>query len=215
MKRKIKEASALAKLIDTKGLTDLTAWLTDQAKTYSLDWLLAHLDDGVVWGKRQGGRLVLASEILKKMQQQENPEVKATYGVTPELRLDTLQQARLFNEKAELLLWRDGDNQLQARLIQDPSDEITVTWLECFDEPQLLWGTHGIFADDEFTLIWDGSQGMHQIVPIKLELDSESKIVKNKEPKLRVRHYLSKEGEARVVASRLFGIDNEEEVNHG
>ena len=144
----------------------------------------------------------LRREILKKMEHQENPEVIAAYEFIPQLRLETLQQARLFGENAELLLWRDGDNKLQARLIQDADDVSKVTWRECFDEPQLLWGTHGIPANieidgelnDNFTLIWEGSQGMHQIIPIKLEVDGESKIVKGKEPKLRVRHYLCKEG---------------------
>jgi len=200
--------------IATDDLSELKTWLEGKANAHNLNWLLAHLDDGVVWGNRQGGRLVLASEILKKMEQQDNIQVKAAYEATPELRLETLQQARLFGKKAELLLWRDGDNQFHARLIKD-SDTTNATWLDCFDEPQLLWGTHGIPADDKFTLIWDGSQGMHQIVPIKLALDVDSKIVENKFPKLRVRHYLSHEGEARVVASRLFGIDNDEEVNHG
>lgn len=140
--------------------------------------------------------------------------MQATYAAAPELRLETLQQARLFAEKAELLLWRDGDGNLRARLIEDTDDAATATWLQCFDEPQLLWGTHGIPANDDFTLIWEGSQGMHQIIPIKLALDGESKIVKGKEPKLRVRHYLNKEEdrEARVVASRLIGIDNIEET---
>jgi hypothetical protein len=63
-------------------------------------------------------------------------------------------------------------------------------------------------------LIWEGSQGMHQIIPIKLDVDGDNKIVKGKEPKLRVRHYLNKkeEGEARMVASRLVGIDNKAET---
>lgn len=205
--------------ITTRDLSNLTIWLTSQAKTHKLLWLLAHLDDGVVWGKRLGERLVTSVGILKEMKQQDNSQVKSAYEVTPELRLETLQQARLFGENAELLLWRDGDNQFHARLIEDTSDPTNATWLQCFDEPQLLWGTHGIPAkveadnelNEKFTLIWEGSQGMHQIIPIKLEVDSDNKIVKSKAPKLRVRHYLNKkaEGEARVVASRLAGIDIE------
>lgn len=248
MKRKIEGITAVAIPVDTKALVELESvdaqeataakpsdakdsavllnWLTEQAKTHGSCFLLAHLDDGVVWGEMFGDRLVLASEVLREMEPQNNPEVKAAYDFTPPLRLETLQQARLFGENAELLLWRDGDNKLSARLIKDTNDPTSADWLEYFDEPQLLWGTHGIPAkiesdhelNEKFTLIWEGSQGMHQIIPIKLEVDDNSKIVKNKAPKLRVRHYLNKEGEARIMASRLVGVDNnsnDEEVNHG
>lgn len=216
MARTIIDCSArLDKDIATDDLSELKTWLEEKAKAYNLEFLLSHLDDGVVWGKMLGnGHLAISGEVLKKMEQQDNIQVQATYGAAPELRLETLQQARLFGEKAELLLWRDGDGNLRARLIEDTDNAATATWLQCFDEPQFLWGTHGIPADDGFTLIWEGSQGMHQIIPIKLEVvDGDNKIVQGKEPKLRVRHYLNKEedGEARVVASRLVGIDNEKE----
>lgn len=223
MARTIIDCSArLDKDIATDDLSELKTWLEEKAKAYNLEFLLSHLDDGVVWGKMLGnGHLAISGEVLKKMEQQDNIQVQATYGAAPELRLETLQQARLFGEKAELLLWRDGDGNLRARLIEDTDDAATATWLQCFDEPQLLWGTHGIPAkveadnemNEKFTLIWEGSQGMHQIIPIKLEVDGENKIVEKKEPKLRVRHYLNKEKdrEARVVASRLVGIDNQEE----
>ena len=204
--------------IATNDLSELKSWLEEKAKAYNLEFLLAHLDDGVVWGKKlDDGRLATSNDILKKMKPQDNIQVKAAYETAPELRLETLQQVRLFGKNAELLLWRDGDNKPRARLIEDVTDAVNATWLQRFDEPQLLWGTHGIPANSDFTLIWEGSQGMHQIIPIKLDLDGECKIVKSKEPKLRVRHYLSKEGEAHVVASRLVGIDNinDEEVNHG
>ncbi len=209
--------------IATDDLVKLKPWLEEKAKDFKLDFLLAHLDDGVVWGKNLGdASLAISREILTKMKPQDNIQMQAAYETAPELRLETLQQARLFGKEAELLLWRDGDNNFHARLIADVTDAATATWLQCFDEPQLLWGTHGIPADvesdkelnDQFTLIWEGSQGMHQIIPIKLDLvQSDSKIVKGKEPKLRVRHYLNKkeDGEARVVVSRLVGIDNDEE----
>lgn len=216
MTRTITDANpARLEKIATGDLVELKTWLEEKGKAYSLEFLLAHLDDGVVWGKMLvNGPLVISGEVLKKMEQQDNIQVKAAYEAAPELRLQTLQQARLFGEKAELLLWRDGDNELHARLIADTKDVANATWLECFDEPQLLWGTHGIPADDDFTLIWEGSQGMHQIIPIKLDVDGDNKVVEKKEPKLRVRHYLNKEEdcEARVVASRLVGIDNVKET---
>jgi CRISPR-associated protein (TIGR03984 family) len=216
MTRKITGAKpARLEKIATGDLVELKPWLEKKAKKYELKWLLAHLDDGVVWGRiLDAGPLATSDEVLKDMKQHDNLTVKADDNFTPPLRLETLQQARLFGEKAELLLWRDGDNELHARLIADVTDTANTTWPQCFDEPQLLWGTHGIPANDDFTLIWEGSQGMHQIIPIKLDVDGDNKIVKGKEPKLRVRHYLNKkeEGEARMVASRLVGIDNKAET---
>jgi CRISPR-associated protein (TIGR03984 family) len=124
----------------------------------------------------------------------------------PALRAATLQQARLFAPHAEMLLWRDGDNAWHARLIRDlPSDESTAAaaWHDAFDEPQLLWGTHGRHLPGGFTLLADGAQGLRHAVPMALPLGLGGAATP---PRLVVRHYLNTDGFARVVASRLVGL---------
>ena len=42
----------------------LKAWLAEKAKEYQLTTLLAHADNGVVWGKVDDGTLVTACEAV-------------------------------------------------------------------------------------------------------------------------------------------------------
>src|SRR5689334_18044010 len=81
----------------------LLAWLLEQALAYRLDYLLAHADDGVIWGKVVDHHLVVSSEVAPK--------------ISPALQWETLQTARLFGQPGELLGWRDPDHGWQTRLI--------------------------------------------------------------------------------------------------
>ncbi|MCI0694047.1 CRISPR-associated protein Csx19 [candidate division KSB1 bacterium] len=202
MKRIIQELQpALMDTISYDGTNDVKAWLVKQAEVYKLKWLLAHADDGVIWGRIDGKQLITSHEAAKGNAVAEK--------ACPELRVETLQQARLFAEHAELLLWRNGDNVWHARLIRDAQAGEKVGWDESFDELQLLWGTNGkhLHFDDEkedFTLLEDGAQGLRHAVPIKLTLGEKGVTTP---PRLRVRHYLVKEDFARVAVSRLVGFD--------
>ncbi|HWP47350.1 MAG TPA: CRISPR-associated protein Csx19 [Candidatus Limnocylindrales bacterium] len=195
MKLEIKSYPAVVQPIPTDTIQDVKAWLQTQAVQYKLKWLLAHADDGVIWGKiNDNGQLVTSNGVA--------PEV------SPPLRAETLQQARLFAEHAELLLWRDGDNRWHARLIRQPVNGETPIFTDAIDEPQMLWGTHGEHRNG-FTLLRDGAQGLCHAVPMELPLG------KNREanpPYLWVRHYIQEDdsGFARIVASRLVKLKNEE-----
>lgn len=204
-RRQIKPYPALFKEIAVGAMRgkNPAEWLLEQAHEYSLKWLLAHADDGVIWGRVDSGRLVTSYEAARNHAHGRN--------VCLPLRIETLQQARLFAPHAELLLWRDGNKQetWHAGLIRDAqnSDEAAnALWTDAFDEAQMLWGTHGDRLPDDFTLLRDGSQGLRHAVPLSLRLDADGK---TDPPRLIVRHYLNGEGLARIVASRLVELKEE------
>jgi CRISPR-associated protein (TIGR03984 family) len=190
MKREIKSHPAVVELIAVDSISDVKGWLQAQATKHTLKWLLAHADDGVIWGELRDGQLVTSDSVA--------PEV------SPPLRAETLQQARVFAGDAELLLWRDGDNQWHARLIRQSADGETPTFTDVIDEPQMLWGTHGEHRNG-FTLLRDGAQGLRHAVPMQLPLGQNHE---TNPPRLWVRHYLQEDpnGFTRIVVSRLFDL---------
>jgi len=191
MKREIRPDPAFVETIAAENINDVKGWLQRQAGQHKLKWLLAHADDGVIWGKvNDNGQLITSDSVASE--------------VSPPLRAATLQQARLFSEDAELLLWRDGDNQWHARLIRKAANGETPTFTEAIDEPQMLWGTHGEYRN-RFTLLRDGAQGLRHAVPMELPLGRNSETTP---PRLWVRHYLHKDdnGFTRIVASRLVEL---------
>jgi CRISPR-associated protein (TIGR03984 family) len=195
MKREINKACpAVVEFIDTSEIGDVKKWLQKQAGIYGLKWLLAHADDGVIWGRIDNGELITSDTVA--------PEV------SPPLRTETLQQGRLFATHGELLLWRDGDNHWHARLIRDADNDETSKWQEAIDEFHILWGTHAQPLCHGFTLMIDGIQGLCHAVPIELvgEFSKE-----NRPLRLCVRHYIEEDedGFARIVASRLVDLKKE------
>lgn len=200
MKREIKNEfpAHVERNVDLTGLNEIKTWLQKQATKYSLKWLLAHADDGVIWGKiDNNGRLITSYEASEG-----DDEARTA---CPGLRIKTLQQARMFSNDGELLLWRDADSASgwQARIIRNAQSDDTVEWNEYYDEPQLLWGTHGRHLRHGFTLLWDGAQGLRHAVPVQLALRQQNE---TDPPRLCVRHYINKTGFARVVASRLLSL---------
>ena len=174
----------------------LLKWLKQQAEQYQLTYLLAHADDGVIWGKFQNGKLITTTEPVKLF-----PECDF-----PTLRKETLQQCRIFGDKSEVMIWKT-DGGFKARLIQDEhlmeDDYIT--------ESQILWGTHGKHHENGFTLLWDGSQGLKHAVPFReIGLEKNGNL-KNK-VRLIVRHYINYDdsGVARIYLSRLVDLTNKE-----
>jgi CRISPR-associated protein (TIGR03984 family) len=200
--RRIKPHPAVAEPVPVTALDSVKDWLQQQATQRQLPWLLAHADDGVIWGRLVEGRLVTAHDVAQGD--------AAALPYCPELRTVTLQQARLFGDQAELLLWRDGENIWHARLIRD-ADQATgdnADWLDALDEWQMLWGTHGKPLANNFTRLWDGAQGLRHAVPMSLTLANGGKTTP---PRLHVRHYLAKDEDfARIVASRLVSLEKEE-----
>ncbi|HKQ08174.1 MAG TPA: CRISPR-associated protein Csx19 [Blastocatellia bacterium] len=187
MTREIKSLPAVVKLIPADNITDLKDWLQIQATAYSLIYMLAHADDGVIWGRMNGGQLETSND--------------AVPSISPPLRLKTLQSVRLFSAQGELLLWRVEEIRYRSRLIHNLQGGETSDWDEAFDEPQLLWGTPDEQLPNGFTLLRDGAQGLRHAVPLQLALNRAIN------PRLIVRHYLTKENFARVAASRLVNIE--------
>ncbi len=165
--------------------TELQKWVTAQARTYRMKWLLAHADDGVIWGEVRDDGLHLSSDIFP------NDDSPAIF---PPLRAVTLQQAHLFGPSAELLLWRDGVD-WRARMIQDGLGENG----EYFDESHLLWGDRAEDHKDGFLLVRQGNEGLRHAPPLpQAELPA----------RLQVRHYLAydPDGQAYVAFSRLVAL---------
>jgi CRISPR-associated protein (TIGR03984 family) len=167
---------------------EAVAWLEKQMSD-ERPWLLAHADDGVIWGKRgDGGRLITSHDL-------------AEY-VSPELRFVTLQQVFVFGERGgEVRLWREDDG-WQARLITDVSDE------EPIDEAHILWGTEVIanYPNVGFTHVREKrQQGLDHVVPVIVT----EKQLEERQLKLLVRHFVEYDeetGEARIALSRLVTV---------
>lgn len=200
---------------DLAGLDKEPAdWLVKQAQQHKLGdpcYLLAHADDGVIWGRLDGNALATSHQALAKAQAREKwdgPRLAAARHTLAELRPTTLQQARLFSAQGELLVWRDGDGRWQGRLISNAPNDQAANWSDSFDEPQLLWGTHGTHLADKFTLLEDGAQGLRHAVPCKLKLDDKD-FGQTTPPRLTVRHYLDydKQGQAYIAVSRLVTLE--------
>jgi len=195
VKREIISRPAVVEPIADCSISDVKVWLQKQAVQHNLRWLLAHADDGVIWGELRDGQLVTSDSVV--------PEV------SPPLRAETLQQARSFAIHAELLLWRDGDNRWDARLIRDAAEGEDYAFTDAIDEPQILWGTDPQPLVNGFTLMSDGAQGLRHAIP----LDVRGKFDESSRPlRLWVRHYLQDDesGFTRIVASRLFDVKLEE-----
>lgn len=176
---------------------DLKQWLAKQMNA-GRGWLLAHADDGVIWGRWESGELITSHDIAS--------------DISPELRLVTLQQAFLFGEQDEVRLWRE-DESWCARRIDGRSDAGGDKANECFDERQVLWGTEAHYIDRtrKFTHVREKSQqGMDHVVPVVVDSDE----LRQRKLRLRIRHYFdydSATGEARIALSRLVGLETGEQ----
>ena len=173
-----------------------STWLVGQAQAHGLTTLLAHADDGVIWGRVTGGQLALSG--------------RAFPDVSPRLRSSTIQQVRLFGEQAELLIWRDGDGEWCARLLRDEEGVSDDQWR--FDESQLLWGDHQVGESVKgFTLVADGQQGLRHAVPLPAQ-DVHFGPAGWHPLRLKVRHYLVRDNDGMlvVIQGRLVELQVEE-----
>lgn len=200
-------ARGIASDVSEDALGDPRAWLEDKnrAKKIGARFLLAHAEDGVIWGKfDDDGNLKTSFEASANAKY--DAEYLKGWG-RAQLRKETLWQARIFGDDAELFLWRDGDGLFHARVIQEggalATDEKGIYFQEAFDEPQILWGTDAKPLDDDFTLMTDGAQGMRHAVPSKVDSVPDESV---RPLRLVVRHYLANEDVARVAASRLVEV---------
>lgn len=177
---------------------DTRNWLQAMAQKHNFRWLLAHADDGVIWG-RLDDRLLLSSDV--------DPQV------SPLLHATTLQQVRLFDENGELFIWKD-DLGWHSRLWMDgdilPDNRPPDVQ---YDERQALWGDQAEPLKNDFTRLTERRQsGMTHCPPLLIEqnaLDSGQRLM------LHVRNYVrfdETSGEARIAFSRLADLSLEEEA---
>jgi CRISPR-associated protein (TIGR03984 family) len=165
---------------EAEDLTNLRSWLQDHAKALNLEFLLAHADDGVIWGKFENHQLITAD------------------SGTP-LRLSTLQQCRIFGKTAEVMLWK-ANGIWKYRSIADDSAVLFIP------EVQILWGTKVERSHKGFTIVTEGSQGFQHAIPLSL---TEAAFTNDNHPlRLEVRHYISydEDGAARIECSRLVNV---------
>lgn len=163
---------------------DIKSWLEEKAKVNSLRWLLAHADDGVVWGVVRDDGLHLSNGLF-----------------SPDLRSETLQMARLFGETCELYLWR-ADGGWRSRLLKEGEGKEN----EYYDESQLLWGTEIEGEEDGFVLLRQGAEGLRHAPPIyRADLKSP---LKDNPLQLNIRHFVNYDvdGQAYVKFSRLISV---------
>lgn len=196
MKREIKACRELMRMVDVPTPLEPVVWLTEQASAAC--YLLAHADDGLIWGKVEDGILTTSHDAVHGTNYAE---------ISPPLREVTLQTARLFNENGEVYLWRDADTGTwRARMIYTATDDQEATFVEAIDERQLLWGNEAEAISDTFTLLSDSGQGLRHIAPVAIAADALPL-------RLRVRHLISEDetGFARITASRLVKLEDNHE----
>ncbi|MGB7712164.1 MAG: CRISPR-associated protein Csx19 [Microcoleus sp.] len=177
----------------------LKDWLKHQAQNYQLPYLLAHAEDGVIWGHFdiESGTLTSAREVF--------PECNF-----PELRLKTLQQCRVFGKAGEVFLWNSNGKWRSRLILESKASELLNKEKEQFGllpEFQILWGTKGQ-EKDNFTLLSDGLQGLKHAVPLTgINFESDEKKLK-RPVKLEVHHYFcyDLDGVARIFISRLVSL---------
>lgn len=181
--------------LPTAGVdTDLRAWLTSMAG--DCQFLLAHADDGVIWGRVASGQLVTQPTSFDGV-----PHVRC-----PELDSTTLQQCRLFGSTTEVLLWRDATGWCARRITDAPGDALYVA----YDEQQIMWGTIGLATKDGFTLVEDGNEGLRHAVPCAVPATAfrsdRGPLVRPL--RLHVRHFVdyNADGVARIALSRLVDV---------
>jgi CRISPR-associated protein (TIGR03984 family) len=182
MQRKIVAGKYAGRAVPVPVDAELEAWLNTKAREHDLRWLLAHADNGVIWGVLDDTALRLSSEIF-------GPDALT-------LSWETLQQARLFGPQAELRLWQ-GPSGWQAYVLSDGEGES----VEQLDEEHLLWGTQSGKQRDGFTEFVEGSQGIVHTPPLNAAPS-------NRRARLLVRHYIREDdaGVVRIVLSRVVEL---------
>jgi CRISPR-associated protein (TIGR03984 family) len=174
---------------------------TGDAPDPARPWLLAHTDGGVVWGRRDPGDAWRLSS-------------DAFPHACPRLATGGVQQARVFGDADEILLWRTPAGMHGRRLADlphsgspDGDTERPATWLAPYEQPYLLLADRLLEEPRQgFSLVGDAA-GSRQAVPLTCEPGWFSG---GRWPlALRVRHYLQADrdtGAVRVAASRLAGL---------
>lgn len=186
-------------------IADPRQWLDNwlgQHPALVMQGLLAHADDGVIWGKVEQSVVTLSSQYYP--------------DTSPALQAQTLQQLRLFGPQAELYLWRTAELTFQARLLQD-QDLTSLPNLSgrsstsYFEEAQILWGDRlddSYAPQNGFMPVAEG-QGLRHTPPVAVPAAAFGPENNRRPLRLYVRHYLTTDeiGQTRIYLSRLVKVD--------
>ena len=183
----------IVKKLDSPIFSDnesLKKWIEIQAREHKLQYILAHAEDGVIWGRFDDG-LKTSGDVFDQF---------------AKLRSQTLQQCRMFGNTCEVMLWKVG-KEWKSRSINDTNNPAHLD-----DEHQILWGTQSEQEKDGFTLVFDGQEGLRHAVPLlDIRFDSSKNLYRPL--RLTVRHYLDEDndtGVVRVYLSRLVNLTAKE-----
>lgn len=183
--------------LDGTACAQLVAWLrgeTDSAPELGVAfaWVLAHADDGVTWGRfdREADRWRLGCDDVPK--------------VSPPIRLDALQELRLFGDEAEVLIWR-SDEGLRGRVLKDTNGDTPPKFLRPSDEYRIVRGDRvRENTTGGFTWVTDAT-GAEQVLPLGVDEDQ----VRQHKVRLHVRHYWAQneeDGTVRIAVTRLVKL---------
>ncbi|MCZ7664444.1 MAG: CRISPR-associated protein Csx19 [Thermoleophilia bacterium] len=151
-------------------------------------WLLCHCDDGVTWGRFEGGVWRLGSTVFQDL--------------CPHPSALVLLELRVFSAVAEVLIWR-ADDGLRGRILRDSAAPMKDVSCLPHDEERLLVSGRAGEHQNGFTRVGDGT-GAEQALPFRVTEGSA-----HSWPRLRVRHYFARDNESgsvRVVATRLVEV---------
>lgn len=200
MSRQLSQVADIVEEVPTERVgADLVGWLVEETASLGQSYLLAHADDGVIWGRIGPLGLLTSYDAARGDAEAES--------IAPPFRLATLQTVRVFADSGELLAWRDGAS-WKARLVRATLPGEDASLIEAFDERQMLWGTMARPLNQGFALLEHGSQGIRQVVPITVAARSYAL----PPVRLRLRHYLRPDavGLLRVSLSRLVDLELED-----
>ena len=115
----------------------------------STKWLLAHQDDGVIWGYRDNDIWKLSSEAFP--------------NISPKLNMERIQQLRIFGIEEEFLFWRDSKT-VKCRVVDGGHKANIPEWAASFEESFIILGDRVVESTrDGFTVIGN-AQGSRQAI---------------------------------------------------
>jgi CRISPR-associated protein (TIGR03984 family) len=116
--------------------------------------------------------------------------------VSPALRVETVQQLRLFSVHGEVHLWKTQDG-FNARVIQDQAVHQDPS--RFYDETQWLYGAANQ-QKSGYTLMIEGEEGLEHAIPLTGSPGFRAG--------LKVRHYVAydDQGQAYIPLSRLLEL---------
>ncbi len=166
-------------MVDQEFYQHPLEWLAGHASAHGLRYLLVYDADGVTWGLLAGEKFIFSHEAFSDDLER-----------IP-VRIATLQQARLFGEAGEVLLWRT-EGGFAVRQILDGGQQPD----NCVEESYWLWGA-GLLATEQFSLLCEGQQDLRHAPPL-------GNVQTNQRLGLRVRQYIE-EGKMGGSASATAG----------